>query len=88
MERTFEVSGIARRNLILRGILIKAGERFKYKMSEKEYASFRDYINVLGCYDINAQKSAPIEKEQEKKVEVKKENVNSKRNQRKTKKQV
>lgn len=75
MEKTFEVDGVARCTLILKGLAIKPHFRFTQVMSESEFNTFKDYMEVLSCTEIGGQKSDPIKiepKGEEKNVELQK----------------
>ena len=96
MERTFEVSGIAKAVLIFRGMAIQPKQAVSLRMTEKEYNCFKDYINITNCKEIlpnEPQKSAPIietpkqeEKPKGETQDVRKPSTSTARNKRQNKK--
>ena len=49
MEKTFDVTAIAKTMLVRRGIIYNIGTQFQARMTEEELNSLKDFIRVVEC---------------------------------------
>lgn len=49
MEKTFDVTAIAKTMLVIRGIVYRIGNQFQTRMTENELNSLKDFIKIVEC---------------------------------------
>lgn len=49
MEKTFDVTAIAKTMLVRKGIIYNIGTQFQARMTEEELNSLKDFIRIVEC---------------------------------------